>query len=116
MPGVAPGGSPGAGYALRDMKRVHVASNPVEAQFLRAFLESAGIAAAVRGEHLFGLRGGVPMTAETLPSVWVDDEDAERATQLLQQLEARSRLRPVDEEPGAAEAEEAWDEAEEGAG
>ena len=57
------------------MKRVHVASNPVEAQFLRAFLESAGIAASVRGEHLFGLRGGVPMTAETLPSVWVEDED-----------------------------------------
>jgi hypothetical protein len=98
------------------MKRVHVAENPVEAQFLRAFLESAGIAATIRGEHLFGLRGGVPMTAETLPSVWVEDEDCERAQQLLQQLEARSRLRPVDDDASGAEAAEEWDEAEEGAG
>jgi hypothetical protein len=98
------------------MKRVHVAENPVEAQFLRAFLESAGIAASIRGEHLFGLRGGVPMTAETLPSVWVEDEDCDRARQLLQQLEARSRLRPVDEDASGVEAEEEWDEAEEGAG
>src|SRR5688500_4935255 len=98
------------------MKRVHVASNPVEAQFLRAFLESAGITASVRGEHLFGLRGGVPMTAETLPSVWVEDDDAGRAEQLLQQLEARSRLRPVDDDGTAAEAPAEWDEAGESAG
>jgi hypothetical protein len=93
------------------MKRVHVASNPVEAQFLRAFLESAGIAATIRGEHLFGIRGGVPMTAETLPSVWVEDEDAERAERLVQRLEARARLRPVDDDGTAAEPPEEWDEA-----
>src|SRR2546423_11452563 len=79
------------------MKRVYVAMTPIDAQFVKAFLESAGIAAAVRGEHLFGLRGSVPMTAETLPSVWLEDEeDFDRAQVLLVQLEARSRLRPVD--------------------
>ena len=108
--------SGGASYTLAGMKRVHVASNPVEAQFLRAFLESAGITAAVRGEHLFALRGGVPMTAETLPSVWVEDEDDDRARALLSQLEARSRLRPVEDDGTAAEPAEAWDEAGEGTG
>jgi hypothetical protein len=97
------------------MKRVHVAMTPVDAQFVKAFLESAGISATVRGEHLFALRGGVPMTEETLPSVWIeDDEDYERAQRLLVQLEARSRLRPVDAEAASGEGlGEEWDEGEE---
>ena len=97
------------------MKRVYVATTPVDAQFVKAFLESAGIEASVRGEHLFALRGSVPMTDETLPSVWIEDEDdLEQAQRLLAQLEARARLRPVDadaaDDAGAAEE---WDEGEE---
>jgi hypothetical protein len=95
------------------MKRVHVASNPVDAQFVKAFLESAGIAAVVRGEHLFALRGSVPMTAETLPSVWIEDEeDLARAQRLLESLEKRARLRPVESEGEAADAtDDDWEEA-----
>jgi hypothetical protein len=95
------------------MKRVHVASNPVDAQFVKAFLESAGIAAVVRGEHLFALRGSVPMTAETLPSVWIEDEDdLPRAQRLLESLEKRSRLRPVDGDvDGAEDGGDEWEEA-----
>ena len=95
------------------MKRVHVASDPVDAQFVKAFLESAGIAAVVRGEHLFSLRGFVPMTAETLPSVWIEEEDdLPRAQRLLESLEKRSRLRSVDCDGDAADDEgEAWEEA-----
>jgi hypothetical protein len=78
-----------------------VAANPVEAEFIKSFLESAGIAAVVRGEHLFTLRGLVPVTEDTLPGVWVhEDEDETRALALLSQLEARSRLRSVEEEEG----------------
>jgi hypothetical protein len=98
---------------LPGMKRVYVAQTPVDAQFVKAFLESAGIPASVRGEHLFTLRGLVPVTEDTLPAVWVsEDEDLERATELLGQLEARARLRPVDgEDEDAAAPDEAWDEA-----
>ena len=97
------------------MKRVYVATTPVDAQFVKAFLESAGIEASVRGEHLFALRGSVPMTDETLPSVWIEDEeDLEQAQRLLAQLEARSRLRPVDAEAAEDGAPpEEWDEGEE---
>ncbi|HEV8632076.1 MAG TPA: DUF2007 domain-containing protein [Thermoanaerobaculia bacterium] len=92
------------------MKRIYVAKTPVDAQFVKAFLESAGIAAAVRGEHLWSLRGSVPMTEETLPAVWLDDEeDFARAERLLEQLEARARLRPVsDESEAASEGDEEW--------
>lgn len=97
------------------MKRVYVATTPVDAQFVKAFLASAGIEASVRGEHLFALRGSVPMTDETLPSVWIEDEDdLEQAQRLLAQLEARARLRPVDAEPTEDGAPpEEWDEGEE---
>src|SRR6188768_1881329 len=97
------------------MKRVYVATTPADAQFAKAFLESAGIAATVRGEHLFALRGSVPMTDETLPSVWIEDEeDLEHAQRLLAKLEARSRLRPVDAEAGdETGAAEEWAEGEE---
>jgi len=97
------------------MKRVYVAGTPVDAQFVKAFLESAGIEATVRGEHLFALRGSVPMTDDTLPSVWIeDDDDLERAELLLAQLEARSRLRPVDAEMAdEGDGGEEWDEGEE---
>ena len=93
------------------MKRVYVASTPIDAQFVRTFLESVGIAASVRGEHLFTLRGLVPVTEDTLPAVWVtEDEDYERAVELLEQREARSRLRAVEAESTGAAADEAgWD-------
>jgi hypothetical protein len=95
------------------MKRVYVARTPVEAEFVRGFLESAGVPVSVRGEHLFTLRGLVPVTEDTLPGVWVtEDEDFERATALLEQLEARSHLRSVEAvESDDATFAEPWDEA-----
>lgn len=95
------------------MKRVYVASTPIDAQFVRTFLESVGILATVRGEHLFTLRGLVPVTEDTLPAVWVtEDEDYERAVELLEQREARSRLRAVESESGTSPAgEDDWAEA-----
>ena len=62
------------------MKRVYVAGNPAEAHLVQGLLDAEGIAAEVRGEELFGIRGGTPATPETAPSVWViDDADEPRA-------------------------------------
>ena len=78
------------------MKRVYVAATPIDAQFVCTFLESVGIHATVRGEHLFTLRGLVPVTEDTLPAVWVtEDEDYERAV--------------VEEDGSAAGEDEGWD-------
>jgi hypothetical protein len=54
------------------MKQVYLAENPIEAHMVADLLEAEGIAAAVQGEHLFAIRGAVPIS---YPTVWVLDED-----------------------------------------
>jgi hypothetical protein len=56
------------------MRRVFVARHPTEAHFVRALLDGEGITAEVRGEALFGVRGEVAATPETLPSVWIVED------------------------------------------
>ena len=89
------------------MKKVYVAGNPLEAHMVRDFLESAGIEAIVRGEHLFALRGGVPMTEDTLPSVWlVHEERYVDARHLIEQLQARAHFRVVRDQEAAPDEED----------
>src|SRR5688572_25005627 len=56
------------------MKKVFVAQHPTEAHFVKGLLEREGIAAEVRGETLFGVRGATPATPDTLPTVWILDD------------------------------------------
>ncbi len=56
------------------MKRIYIARDPIDAHLVKGLLEAEGIAAEVRGELLFGGRGELPMTEDTLPSVWVQNE------------------------------------------
>ena len=66
------------------MQQVYMAHDPTEAHLVKGLLEANGIAALVRGEAVFGLRGEVPVTTETLPTVWVlDDSEVPRARVLL---------------------------------
>jgi hypothetical protein len=65
------------------MRKVFTAAHPAEAHLVRGLLESEGIETAIRGEALFGVRGLTPVTADTLPSVWVLDTDVDRALELL---------------------------------
>jgi hypothetical protein len=58
------------------MQQVYVAGHPMDAHLVKGFLEAHGVAAVVRGETLFGVRGEAPMTADTLPTVWVLDDGA----------------------------------------
>ena len=65
------------------MTEVFVAQHPTEAHLVAKFLNSQGIAAVIRGEALFGVRGEVAASPATLPTVWVDDERADEARQIL---------------------------------
>lgn len=64
------------------MKRVHMAKTVAEAHVLKGILKAEGMACEVRGEHLSGAVGELPLY-EAWPSVWVDDADAARADQLV---------------------------------
>ena len=78
------------------MKQLHAARHAPEAHLIRGFLESNGIAAVVRGDHLTSGWGELPVD---VCSVWVtDDAQYDRAQSLLLQFlngdierEARNR-------------------------
>lgn len=71
------------------MIRVFSAAHSAEAHLVKGLLESEGIAATVRGEDLALARGGVPITPDTGPSVWVlEPEDAERAREIVARFKA----------------------------
>lgn len=66
------------------MRKIFTAGNPTEAELVRGILEAAGIAAEVRGADLWMARGEVPLTPDTAPAVWIeDDARAEEARALL---------------------------------
>ena len=71
------------------MKPVFSARDPMEAHLLRAVLESEGIEAKVMGEFLYLARGGVPFDSHTEPSVWVDEDDVDRARTVVDRFVRR---------------------------
>jgi len=66
------------------MKQVYVATDPIDAELVKGLLAAAGIEATVQGGAVFALRGEVPITTDTLPTVWVlDDGDLDRASSIV---------------------------------
>ena len=57
------------------MQRVYVARNLTEAHIVSGMLNAAGISAQVRGHYLAGGYGELPISSDTLPSVWIDDSE-----------------------------------------
>lgn len=66
------------------MIQAYVARNLMQAHLIKGYLDSEGIFAVVRGEHLVALQGEIPITMDTLPSIWVPEEDRERARELIE--------------------------------
>lgn len=70
------------------MLKVYSARHPAEAHLLKGILAAYGIACEVRGEALFSVRGEVPLTPDTAPSVWIfDDSEFDEARTILQEYE-----------------------------
>lgn len=70
------------------MKQVYTAANLVEAELVRGLLEVRGIRATVRGDALFSLRGYVPMTVDTLPTVWVEEGELRRGREIVEDYQS----------------------------
>ena len=56
------------------MRRVFTAQSIPQAHLVRSSLEASGIRAIVQNEHIFDIRGEVPMAPDTMPEVWILDE------------------------------------------
>jgi hypothetical protein len=66
-----------------DLKRVFTAPTVTEAYLMKGILESEGIEAVVKNEHLSGLAGEVPFM-ESWPEVWIlDDEEVDHAETII---------------------------------
>jgi len=71
------------------MRLVYTADDPARAFIVKNFLEANGIPATVSGEALFPLRGEISFSDDSLPQVWVtNDEDAARARRLIEERES----------------------------
>jgi Putative prokaryotic signal transducing protein len=76
-----------------------MAKNPADAHLLRGLLEGENIEAEVRGEFLYGVRGEVPITPDTCPSVWVmDDSDYDKALELVSSFREGESPYPMESE------------------
>ena len=68
------------------MIQVYTAAEPEEAHMIKAFLENNGIKAVVQGDNLWATRGDLPpLGPGGAPSVSVDEADAEKARELIEQ-------------------------------
>jgi hypothetical protein len=74
------------------MKKVYSAGDELEAQIVQGLLEAVEIEVVVHGQTMHAARGSVPFY-ETYPSVWVRDEDVERAEQVVQGYRERRHRR-----------------------
>jgi hypothetical protein len=72
------------------VKRLYDALNRIDAFLLRDRLLHANIEAHVFNHHMEGVSGDVPFGVAG-PQVWVDDEDHDRARDVLAAFEAERR-------------------------
>ena len=74
------------------MRPVYTADDPIRAYIVKNFLEAVGTPAVVVGELLFPLRGKISLSEDTLPQVWVtNDDDVVRARQLIEERDVPTR-------------------------
>ncbi len=75
-----------------------------EAYIVKNRLEAEGIPAIVQNENLNSVLGEIPITYQTTPQVWiVNEDDLERAEEILSQSVAMEDEELEDEEKESAE-------------
>ena len=79
------------------MQHVYTARDPMDANFVRGLLRQEGIEAVVQGEALGEVWGTLPLSAESLPTVWVPDGDVQKAKPLIEQYRRTDEANAVDD-------------------
>ena len=70
------------------MKRVYSSYDIASAYLVKGILEYQGIEVIIRGEYLVGIRGQIPVTSDTCPSVWrLNDSEYNRAKFIVLEFE-----------------------------
>ena len=83
------------------MQHVYTARDSMDAHFMKGLLEQEGINAVVQGEALQETWGDLPLTSESLPSVWVPDQDVDKALPIIDEYKRRDEADAATGEPPA---------------
>jgi len=70
------------------MQQIYIANDPMHAHVLCGFLESHGVTAVVQGERIYENR---PEVSVQYPTVWVSDDDAGKARELVLEYDAAQK-------------------------
>ena len=88
---LCPAASASCAYHRVRMKQVYSARDVVEAHLVKSFLDEKGIESVIQGAALASILGAIPVTRETLPGIWVRDEDEDRATDAIAGFKAEAK-------------------------
>jgi hypothetical protein len=69
------------------MKQIYSARDEVDAEMVKNALADAEIQSVVQSGGLSAVFGAIPVTEGSLPSIWVRDEDADRAAKVLAEFQ-----------------------------
>lgn len=80
------------------MKKIFVSENVPELHLVQGILESEGIATEMQNENLAVVLGEVPLTASSVPSLFVEEADFARARRVVDEyrLSKKTRIVPGD--------------------
>jgi recombinational DNA repair protein RecR len=74
------------------MRHVFTGRDEMDAHFVKNLLQQEGIEAVVTGENLVNAIGTLPLSAKSLPGVYVNDADEERATLIVRDYQQVDRV------------------------
>jgi hypothetical protein len=78
------------------MRHVFTGRDEMDAHFVKGLLQQEGIEASVMGENLVNAVGTLPLSAKSLPGVYVNDADEERATLIVRDYQQVDRANAED--------------------
>ena len=91
------------------MKHVYTGRDEMDANFVRGLLEQQGIEAIVQGGTLEAAWSTLPLSAESLPSVYVKtDEDVARAAPIVEEYRRVDRANSGEPNDADRAAQPAW--------
>lgn len=76
--------------------KLYASGNQFDVYLLRDMLAEEGIKSVVMGDALATARGELPMTVETMPALWIGQEDVEKAMQVAGEYDRVKKEGPGD--------------------
>ncbi|MEN1728383.1 MAG: DUF2007 domain-containing protein [Pseudomonadota bacterium] len=85
-----------SGLRVKGWTRLYTADNPVDVGFIQGLLAADGLPTQVQGMELWAAAVEIYFAEGARPSVWVRDQDVDRARTVMAQSDRRDHGEPWD--------------------